>query len=133
MALRIITHDGKEPITVQDRKTLTAVLEATSDEARSKNLLSAVVLYAENRNSITMVVGGSETVLGFDYGHRDPPYYSSKGESDDDEPILTCFLTFQHHTEFPRRSVIPYTNGMNAVTDFLDSGNLPTCISWEEV
>ena len=42
MALRIITHDGKEPITVQDRNQLNAVLEATSGEARSKNLLCAV-------------------------------------------------------------------------------------------
>jgi hypothetical protein len=80
-----------------------------------------------------MVVGGCETVLSFEYGHLDPPYYASKGESDDDEPILTCFLTFQHHTEIPRRSVIPYANGMNAVAEFFDSGNLPTCISWEEV
>ena len=133
MVLRITTHDGKEPITVQDRNQLNAVLEATSDEARLKNLLSAVVLDAENGNSITMVVGGTETVLGFDYGHRDPPYYASKGECDDDEPGLTCFLTFQHQTEFPRRNVISYANGMNAVAEFLDSGNLPTCISWEEV
>jgi hypothetical protein len=108
------------------------VLEAASDEARAKNLLSVVILDAENGNSTTMVVGGSETVLSFEYGHLDPPYYASKGESDDDEPILTCFLTFQYYTEFPRRSVIPYPNGVNAVAEFFDSGSLLTCISWEE-
>lgn len=133
MALRITTHGDKEPMTALDGNQLNAVLDAASDEARSKNLLSVVVLYAENGNSITMVVGGSETVLGFDYGHRNPPYYASKGESDDDEPTLTCFLTFQHHTEFPRRSVIPYANGMNAVAEFFDPGTLPTSITWEEV
>jgi len=133
MALRITTHDGKEPITVQDRNQLNAVLEAASEEARAKNLLSVVILYAEDGNSITMVVGGSETVLNFNYGHLHPPYDASKGESDDDEPKLTGFLTFHHHTEIPRRSVIPYENGMTAVAKFLDSGKLPTCINWEEV
>lgn len=80
-----------------------------------------------------MVLGGEETVLGFDYGHLDPPYYASKSESDKDEPLLTCFLTFAHHTEFPRRYVIPYADGVKAVAEFLDSGGLPTCIVWEEV
>lgn len=32
---------------------------------------------------ITMVGGDSETILGFDYGHLRPPYYASKGKSDD--------------------------------------------------
>ena len=62
---------------------------------------------AANGNVITMVVGGDETVLGFDYGHRNPPYYSSRGPSNGEEPILSCQLTFQHHTEFPRKYVIP--------------------------
>lgn len=118
---------------VANRDQLEAVLEAGSDEARTNNILSAIILEAENGNSITMVLGGEETVLGFDYGHLDPPYYASKGESDKDEPLLTCFLTFAHHTEFPRRYVIPYADGVKAVAEFLDSGGLPTCIVWEEV
>ena len=79
------------------------------------------------------IVCGGETVLGFEYGHLDPAYYASKGQSDGDEPRLTCFLTFEHHTEFQRRYVIAYADGVKAVAEFLDSGNLPTCINWEEV
>ena len=133
MPVRITIHDCTEPTTVGNRNQLTAALEAASDEARAKNMLSAVILEAENGNSITMVVGGEETVLGFEYGHLDPPYYASKGQSDEDEPLLTCFLTFEHHTEFQRRYVIAYADGVKAVAEFLDSGNLPTCINWEEV
>ena len=108
MPLRITIHDAVEPTMVANRNQLEAALEAASEEARAKGLLSAVILEGENGNSITMVVGGEETVLGFDYGHLDPPYYASKGESDQNEPLLTCFLTFEHHTKFPRRNVIPY-------------------------
>jgi len=116
-----------------DRNELERVLDAASDEARAKNILSAVILEAENGNSITIVIGGGETVLSFDYGHLNPPYYASKGKSDELEPILTCFLTFDHQTEFPRKNVIPYADGLKAVAEFLDSGSLPTCIKWEEV
>jgi hypothetical protein len=71
--------------------------------------------------------------LGFEYVHLDTPYYASKGESDVDEPILTCFLTFEYHTEFLRRSVIPNEDDVKAVAEFFDSDILPTCIKWEEV
>jgi len=39
----------------------------------------------------------------------------------------------QHHTEFPRKYVIPLADGVKAVRQFLDSGDFPTCINWEEV
>jgi len=55
------------------------VLEAASDEARAKNLLSAVILDVENGNFVTMVVGGSETVLSFDYGHLEPSVLRKRG------------------------------------------------------
>jgi hypothetical protein len=133
MALRITTRQDKPPVTVEDDRQLDEVLDAASAEARTGKVLGAVLIEADNGNAITMVVGGEETVLGFDYGHHNPPYYSSRGPSNADEPMLTCLLTFQHHAEFPRKYVIPVTDGVKAVRQFLDSGDLPTCINWEEV
>jgi Immunity protein Imm1 len=133
MSARVTVHDTMEATTVADSAELDAVLMAASEEARSKNILGAVVIEAENGNCITMVVGGDETVLTFDYGHRNPPYYASKGASDSDEPLLTCYLTFQHHSEFPRKNVIPYHDGAKAVAEFVESGKLPMCIGWEEI
>jgi len=133
MALRIRIRDDAEPLTVEDVNQLEKVLDAEAEEARRRGVLGAVLLEAANGNVVMMVVGGDETVLGFDYGHHNPPYYSSRGASNADEPMLTCFLTFQHHTEFPRKYVIPVTDGVKAVRQFLDSGDLPTCINWEEL
>jgi Immunity protein Imm1 len=133
MSARVIVHNKAAATTVVDANQLNAVLEVASEEARSRNILGAVIIEAENGNSVTIVVGGDETVLTFDYGHRNPPYYASKGKSDKDEPVLTCYLTFQHHSEFPRKNVIPYGEGAKAVAQFLDSGKLPTCIGWVEV
>jgi len=133
MSARVTVHEKGTATTVLDYNQLDAVLRAASEEARSKNILGAIIIESENGNSITMVVGGDETVLGFDYGHGNHPYYASKGASERNEPFLTCYLSFQHHTEFPRKNVIPYNDGAKAVAQFVDSGNLPTCISWEEV
>jgi hypothetical protein len=92
-----------------------------------------VLIEANKGNVITMVVGGDETVLGFDYGEPNPRYYASRGASDADAPIVTCYLTMQHHTEFPRKYAIPLADGLKAVRQFLDSDDLPTCIKWEQV
>jgi hypothetical protein len=133
MALRITTRSDAAPITVRDSNQLDEVLSGAGEEARKCKVLAGVLIEADNGNTITMVVGGNETVLSFDHGHRNPPYYASKGASDADAPIMTCLLTFQHHTEFRRKYVISVDDGAKAVRQFLDSGELPTCIKWEEV
>jgi len=82
------------------------VLYAAPEEARKSKTLNGLVIEVDNGNTLLVVVGSEETVLIFNYGGPDPPYYASKGTSDDDDPILTCYITFQHHTEFPRKNVI---------------------------
>src|SRR5580692_9358278 len=101
MALQVRIREDAGPLKVEDDNQLDEVLRTATEEARKSGTLGAILVEAANGNVITMVVGGDETVLGFDYGHHDPPYYSSRGASNEDEPILTCELTFQHHTEFP--------------------------------
>ena len=96
-------------------------------------MLAAIELVADNGNIMYLVVGGDETVVAFDYAHRETPYYSSKGPTDADDPVLTAYLAFNHHTEFPRRSVIPMRDGLSAVYEFFETGELPACVVWAEV
>ena len=123
----------KPPILVDDGIQLDDALRDAANEARTRGKLGAILIEAANKNSMTMVVGTTETVLSFDYAHRNPPHYASKGNSSEDEPVMTCYLSFAHHTEFPRKFVIPLMDGIAAVKEFVDSGELPTCITWEEV
>lgn len=132
MSARVTILNDKPPIAVDDGLQLDGALREAENEARARGLLGVIIIEAANKNSITMVVGSStETVLGFDYG--DGPYYASKGISNEVEPVMTCYLTFAHHTEFPRKFVIPVADGVEAVKEFIGSGELPTCITWEEV
>lgn len=132
MALRIKIREDAAPLTVEDTTQLDKALAQAADEARKHGLLGAVRIEAGNGNVITMVVGGQETVLGFDSGDLSS-YYASKGASDAVEPVMACYFMMSHHTEFPRKYVIPVADGVKAVHQFLDSGDLPTCIKWEQV
>jgi len=74
------------PLKVEDDNQLDEVLRTATEEARKSGTLGAILIEAANGNVITMVVAGDETVLGFDYGHHDPPNYSSR---QDGQPVPT--------------------------------------------
>ena len=134
MALKIKTRVDAAPLAVEDATQLHEALRQAAEEARKREILGAVLIEAGNGNVITMVVGGDETVLGFDdFSDPDLRCYASRGASDADEPIMTCYLAMHHHTEFLRKNVIPLSDGVKAVRQFLSSDGLPKCISWEEV
>lgn len=82
---------------------------------------------------MTLVVGGEETVIGFNYGHGDPPYYASLGAAEADSPILTAYVGLEHHTEFPRRWVVPFDVGKQAASEFLATGKRPRALNWVEL
>ncbi len=134
MALKIEIRQGEAPLTVRDATQLDQALAQAAEEARKRGMLGAVRIEAGNGNVLIMVLGGDETVLSFDYfSDHDLRCYASRGASDEDEPVITCYLAMHHHTEFLRKNVIPLSDGVKAVRQFLDSDGLPTCISWVEV
>ena len=132
MSLRITSREDEPAIVVEDATHLDQALDAASQEARTANKLNGLVIEADNGNRLLFVVGGEETALLFNYGGEDPPYYASKGAREDEHAWMTFYTNFQHHTEFPRRFVIPFADGVKAVHQFFDTDELPTCINWEE-
>jgi|RhiMethySRZTD1v2_1073278.scaffolds.fasta_scaffold424344_2 hypothetical protein len=76
--------------------------------------LNIVSIEAENGNTLGVVVGDEESSLSFTYAHLNPPYYASRGNSSGHQPVLTCFLALEHHTEFSREWVIPTQEAFSA-------------------
>lgn len=131
--LRAAIRDQEPDRVVDSESALDAILDEASTEARDAGKLNIVLLTAPNRDWLAIVVGGEETVVGYNYGHGNPPYYASAGDSQADDPVLTAYVGLEHHTEFPRRWVVSFAAGKQAAREFLVTGKRPESIRWIEV
>ena len=131
MHYRLTVSETEDAISIGSREDLRAAIEFAAAEAQAVDRLNIIFLEAENGNSLSLVVGSNETVLNFTYGHCDPPYMVSRGECDASDPPLTAFVALVHHTEYPRRWVIPFEEGMAALDQFVKTADLPNVVRWE--
>ena len=130
--LRAEIKDGMEDFVVNSPAELERTLELAALQAQAAGKLNVIFLRAANGDSLSMVVGGDETVLGFNYGPGTPPYYASAGNVNADEPVLAAFVGLADRTEFQRRHVIPMDNGRKAAAEFLHTGSRPSGVAWVE-
>src|SRR5262249_7613407 len=131
--MRAVVDENQKALEVNGSKHLDVIIISAIERAKDEGILGIIQLINDNNDELQLVVGSHETVLSFSYGHGNPPYYASKGNLAVEEPVLTCYLLFQHHTEFLRKWVIPFEAGVLACHQFYESGNLPSCIEWIEV
>jgi len=132
-AAKIQITEDRPQVSVRTIRELETTIADAAEHSRSINLPNIIHITAESGNVLSLVVGDPETVLAFQYAHSNPPYFVSKGGDDADKPYFTAFGSLKHHTEFRRRNVIPTRDGLSAVREFVETGNLPACTIWEEV
>jgi hypothetical protein len=130
VSVTVTVSETHPPRTASDRASLCAALDAAANEARAAKKINVIFLQAENGNTLNLAVGGEETALGFVHGHGNPPYFVSVGPVQSEEPVLTCFQSLEHHTEYPRSWVVPTTLGIEAALEFLSTSELPRCVTW---
>jgi hypothetical protein len=131
--LSVTIREGQPALIVHSQSDLDRAVSAAVEESKRRGYLGLIDLEASGGNTLSIVIGSDETVLSFVHGHGNPPYYASRGATDAIDPVLTCFLHFGHHTEFPRRHVISMAQGINAAREFLGVNELPKAIAWDEV
>lgn len=127
IAVRVHGNVATRASTIEELDRLIAM---AAEEAQARGMLNIIFLDAPNGNELSLVVGGDETVLGFVHGHRDPPYYATRGDTADLRPVMTCYIGLAHHTEFPRMHVISYAEGLAAAHEFAATGSLPRSVEW---
>lgn len=133
MPITVAISEHSQALFARDDAELLASLETAAAEAVAAGKLGIAVLTAPNGNDMTFVVGGNETVLGFTYGHGQPPYFVSVGVETSQAPLLVAYYLLGHHTEFSRDEVIPLELGTRAALEFLATSELPECVRWREV
>ncbi|WP_208353245.1 Imm1 family immunity protein [Pseudaestuariivita rosea] len=134
MPTQITISESQTPLTCSTVEEVMEALSQAASDAEASERPNIVHITAITEDTLSVVVGAkSLSNLGFQYAHGDPPYYSSRGISNVDEPFLVAFALTNHHTEIPQRYVIPVSDAFKAVRQFLETNSLPTCVQWSEI
>lgn len=82
-------------------------------------------------DSLSIGVGSQESILSWIPAGGNPPYFASKGNPDAQGTVV--FFYRGSWSEFPRWSAIPVATAREAMRQFLETGERPTNVNWEEV
>jgi hypothetical protein len=127
-----VTCEESSPQRVTSSAAFDVAIRQADVEAKARGLLNVIFIEVPAGHILGMVVGGDESALTFTYNHRNPPYLESVGPVQDSDPILTCYVSYTHPTELPRRCVISFPAAFRAAQEFVTSGNLPASVQWAE-
>lgn len=85
----------------------------------------------EEGHVLTVGIGGRQSVLNYQES-LDPPYFSSRGQIDEDEPT-ECFSYGGHESEIRARNLISKSAALAALVEFLRTAQRPIGVHWDEV
>jgi hypothetical protein len=128
--LAIKLQPGRRPIVAESQSELLDALNSGDRLADETGRPGLVSLAAANGNTLSLVVGGTDTVLLFDYAGADAPHFLSRGAGEAESPWFECFLHFTERRALPRWAVIPRELAISAVEEFAASNELPQVIEW---
>jgi hypothetical protein len=89
-----------------------------------------VTVEKETGDSLAIGLGRDRSVLNYINGSKEPPYLTSTGEIDIDEPI--AFRFGGEWSEFPMKHSIPTSIARQVMRQFCATGDLSADIQWEE-
>jgi hypothetical protein len=119
----------QEPVgTVSSRSELDQLLEWLNDEATEPTIVT-LVDEASGR-TLSLAVGSSASVLNWSDEVDPNPYWTSKGNDDDEGRVSFHFCN--QPSEFPRSVLVDNQVARDAAQEFLASGERPT-IDWQEL
>jgi Immunity protein Imm1 len=126
---RVLTWDQNE-VAVHSLQELDALVDRLTEEAE-RDTPFMVTLAREDGATLSIGLGRRESTASYVSGSLDPPYYASRGGSDDEgEPIEFAFSG--EITEFPPWSGVPAEAARKALRHFYETGELSPEIDWEE-
>ena len=130
--LQLQWQEGVPDKTLASEAELEGALQELASNAKAAGRPILVGLEAENGNSLSIALGGVETVLIFGRPNADPPYLTRRGVEETLDPVFDCYSLGVHHAEIPRWFVIPLEQGMRGLREFAATGELPSEGTWVE-
>lgn len=125
------THEGRvEQRMIQNREDGMAIFsEVHTTDADAPTMVE----YSDDRVGRAFAVGAgrSDTVLTFQ-ASADPPYFVSRGNSRPSTEEI-WFLYAGENTPYPGSQAVPIEIGVTSLAYFLDTGDRPQGIDWEQL
>lgn len=124
-------HDKREVVTSIEQ--LDTLLDRIEAEARRRRRPQLVELAGrDGRGTLGVVVGNDRSLLNHTPADNDPPYLTSRGDEDHDQPF-TFYVAGDHHSESHWRNTIAKDAAREATHEFLIKGRLDDRVRWDEV
>ena len=131
MSKILLEHKEKEkPIEIANVAELDHLLDEIASNTTPEHPI-IVFVYAYGYQ-VSIGLGHTESFIHFESESGEPPYLITVGD-EEAEGVLAFFLFGNHHTEIPRRYLIPIEEARDIVKEWLQTGVRPMDQKWEEV
>ena len=93
---------------------------------------STIVMLRSTEYTLTFALGSSESFVQLSRADDEPPYLATVGDPTAKGQATFYFLG-EHHTEIPRRHLIPAVMARDVIREFVTTGRRSAAIPWEEI
>jgi hypothetical protein len=128
--LCVVWSEHEPSIEVESCEQLNSTLDLIASRCREGCPTIATIDVHEHQIGIGL--GLPESFVHIELESGDPPYMVTVGDSEVDGGV-DFYLHNYHHTEIPRRNLIPTTQAKVVVEEFVRSGRRSADVQWEEV
>jgi hypothetical protein len=129
MNLGKVQRTIRDTIEFESIEQLDEILDQLSEKSKEKPCLVDVII--PSGDSLAIGLGAEDSLLSFVSSSGDPPYFISKGESNDTENTVVFYWN-EEWSEFPKSSLISIESARCAIREFVRTGKLSDEIIWEE-
>jgi hypothetical protein len=128
--IRVQYSDNEPIIEVSSADKLEHLLDDITFKTNSG--YPAVVFVTVNDHRVILGIGQEESFLQIESEVGDPPYLTTIGDPDA-QGVMAFYLFGDHHTEIPRRNLIPEAKARKALLEWVRTGILSKEVEWEEI
>lgn len=127
--LAIRLRASRKRLVAESETEVHAALTAAEQEADRVGKPGLVDFEAANGSTLSMLIGGAETVLSWRFAGDAEPRFLSLGDAAA-RGTVALSRDFKDRIDVPRWAMISRADGLAALDEFCASNEMPECVRW---